>query len=374
MRKRSLLIILIPLFLFSRGCMDDDAWYEINDLQVEYDTLLRDEIRKQSGVFILNEGNFMYDNASLSYYLVDSMKNINNVFYRTNQVPLGDVAQSMTIMDSLGYIIMNNSSKIYVINIHNFNYEGKITGLTSPRYMHVINADKAYVTDLYAGAITIIDPLEFEILGYINTRNSASEFNQHSTEQMVQWGKYLFTNCWNFDNKLLVIDTETDCVTDSIEVPLQPNSMVMDRFDNLWVMCDGGYQGNPAGHEKPALVRINPERMEISERIDFGLDELPGKLTINGTRDTLYFLNRHAWRMPLQDEHDPEIFIESPYEGSISGGYYGIGIDPWSGEVYLADAIDQVQRGSVYRYKPDGTIIDTFQTEINPGYFCFKPE
>lgn len=374
MRKRNLLIILIPLFLFSRGCMDDDAWYEINDLQVAYDTLLRDEIRKQSGVFILNEGNFMYDNAALSYYLVDSMKNINNVFYRTNQVPLGDVAQSMTIMDSLGYIIMNNSSKIYVINIHNFKYEGKITGLTSPRYMHVVNEHKAYVTDLYAGAITIIDPLEFEILGYINTRNSASEFNQHSTEQMVQWGKYLFTNCWNYDNKLLVIDTETDLVTDSIEVPLQPNSMVMDRFDNLWVMCDGGFEGNPAGHENPALVRIDPERMEIHERFDFGLDELPGKLSINGTRDTLYFLNRHAWRIPLTARLKPEIFIESPYEGSISGGFYGLGIDPWSGEVYLADAIDQVQRGIVYRYKPDGTVIDTFQTEINPGYFCFKPE
>ncbi|MCA1747105.1 MAG: YncE family protein, partial [Bacteroidales bacterium] len=240
---RKLLIVLSPLLLLCNACMDDGAWYEMNDLELRYDTLLNGYVSRQSGLFVVNEGNFMYDNASLSYYMIDSMKLLNDVFYRTNDVPLGDVAQSMVIRDSLGYIVVNNSSKIYVINIHTFLYEGKITGLTSPRQMHFVGPEKAYVTDLYARAITVVNPQTTTITGYIDVSNPASRFNQHSTEQMVQHRNEVFVNCWSYDNKILVIDTERDEVTDSIEVPLQPNSMVLDRFERLWVLCDGGFEG-----------------------------------------------------------------------------------------------------------------------------------
>lgn len=371
--KLKWIILLTSFILLCGSCMDDDDWYGLNNLQVKYDTILNNNIQQQAGLFIINEGNFMYDNASLSYYLIDSMKLLNDVFYRTNGTPLGDVAQSMVIRDSLGYIVVNNSSKIYVINIHTFEYEGKITGLTSPRYMHFISDRKAYVTDLYAGAITIVDPLTRDITGYIDVKNPASEFNQHPTEQMVQYGKYVFTNCWSYDNKILVIDSETDRVVDSIGVPRQPNSLVIDRFKKIWVLCDGGFEGSPHGNEEPALVRIDAETLETEYTIRFGLNEHPSALTINGSGDTLYFLNRHAYRHMVLSENLPEICIESPYTTNVPGGYYGLGVDPWSGDIYVGDAIDQVQRGVIYRYRPDGTMVDTFKTGISPGFFCFKP-
>ncbi|MDT8431287.1 MAG: hypothetical protein RQ746_07125 [Bacteroidales bacterium] len=171
-----------------------------------------------------------------------------------------------------------------------------------------------------------------------------------------------------------MIDSETDQVTDSIKVPLQPNSMVADRFGKLWVLCDGGFEGNPAGHERPALVRINPNAMEIETTFEFGLDDQPTELKINGTGDTLYFLNRHLYRHIVTADTPPQKILESTYTKSTVGGFYGLGIDPYSGDIYLGDAIDQVQRGVVYRYKADITVIDTFRTGINPGFFCFRPE
>jgi hypothetical protein len=103
--------------------------------------------------------------------------------------------------------------------------------------------------------------------------------------------------------------------------------------------------------------------------VDYVLFE---RIRINGTGDTLYFLNRDVYRMSVLPDEVPTLFIESPYEGAVQGGFNGLGIDPWTSGVYVADAIDFVQRGVVYRYTPEGTVVDTFRTGINPGAFCFK--
>ncbi len=94
---------------------------------------------------------------------------------------------------------------------------------------------------------------------------------------------------------------------------------------------------------------------------------------INGGGDTLYFLNRHVYRHAVGSSSDPEIFIESPYMNGNIGGYYGLGIDPVRSEIYVADAIDNVQRGIVYRLRPNGEYLDTLKVGIIPGTFCFKP-
>jgi len=361
-------VYIIVLFLILSSCMDDDAWYNLN----EDSNLPGKELLKQAGLFIINEGNFMYDNASVSYYSIDSMKISNEVFYKVNKVPVGDVAQSMTIRDSLGYIVVNNSSKIYIINVNTFEYLGKITGLTSPRYIHLISAEKAYVSDLYASAIAIVNPVTMKVTGFIDVHNNTSAFQQHSTEQMIQIGKEVFTNCWSYDNKILVIDTESDRLVDSITVSIQPNSMVLDKDQKLWVLCDGGFDGNPYGYGKPALVRVDPETRSAETILEFAMEDNPHDLVINGTGDTLYYLNRHVYSMPVTAATSPRIKIESSYGQTLVGGYYALTVDPYYGDIYVADAIDQVQFGKVYRYSSGGQLLDILSVGINPGAFCFK--
>ncbi len=324
------------------------------------------------GVYILNEGNFMYGNSSLSFYDPQTKRVYNQIFQARNGAPLGDVAHSMCLWKDLGFIVVNNSGKIYVIDSRTAEFRSSISGLTSPRYVHVISDSKAYVTDLYARKITIFNPTTFRVTGEISVVNSKSAFSQHSTEQMVQFEKDVFVNCWSYDNKILVIDSETDQLTDSIEVFSQPNSMVIDRYKKLWVLSDGGFEGSPYGYENGGLLKIDPETREIERSFRFSKGESPRNLSINPTGDTLYFLNRHVWKMAVSERRLPENpFIISPYTNSY-GGFYSLGIDPLINEIYVGDAVDHRQNGVIRRYTTSGKLIDEFKAGISPGNFSFK--
>ncbi len=353
--KRHIQISLIGLWILisCHACM---KYGPANEVSFDFSN-------EKHGVFITNEGNFMYGNASLSYYRPEKKEIENEIFSKANGISLGDVAQSMNIYNGIGYIVVNNSGVIFIIDINTFKVKGYISGLTSPRYLHFLNDEKAYVTDLYASRITIFNPQTMEITGTINTPG------HRSTEQMVQFDKYLFTNCWAYDNKILIIDTEKDILVDSIEVGIQPVSISIDKYNKLWVLTDGGsYAGNPAGYTAPSLYRIDAATRKIEQEFTFNLGDAPSEITMNGTKDTLYFINKSIWRMNVTERQLPQSpFIK--YNGTI---YYGLAVDPFSSEIYVADAIDYVQPGIVYRFSPDAHPLDTLRTGITPGAFCFK--
>ena len=190
------------------------------------------------GLFITNEGNFQYGNATLSFYDTQTRKIDNEVFFRANDQKLGDVAQSMTMYGGLGWIVVNNSHVIFAIAPVTFKEVGRITNLTSPRYIHFLSDEKAYVTQIWDNRIFIVNPKRFEITGYIDCPGMTMETG--STEQMVQYGKYVYVNCWSYQNRLLKIDTETDKVVDELVVGIQPTSLVMDKYDKMWTITDGG--------------------------------------------------------------------------------------------------------------------------------------
>lgn len=326
------------------------------------------------GVYIVNEGNFMYGNSSLSFYNPQTGKVINHVFQARNSAPIGDVAQSMTIWNNLGFIVVNNSGKIYIIDTNTAEYKGSITGLSSPRYIHIIHPQKAYVTDLYARKITIFNPSTFEITGAIPVSNSDSEYSQHSTEKMIQYKNLIFTNCWSYDNKVLVIDSDTDQLVDSIEVFKQPNSLVIDKDNKIWVLTDGGFEGSPYGYERPGLIKIDAETREIERSFRFALGEHPLGLTLTSGKDSLLFINRHVFKMAVTERKLPEQpFIISSHT-EIYGGFYSLAIDPVNSDIYVGDALDHAQNGIVHRYNLSGKLIDEFKTGITPSDFAFKLE
>ena len=336
---------------------------------MEWDYALDEEFSIDSsgrGLFICNEGNFQYGNATLSYYNPETREVENEVFFRANAMKLGDVAQSMTMYNNRGWVVVNNSHIIFSIDLDTFKEVGRVTGLTSPRYIHFMSDQKAYVTQIWDNRIFIINPTRYEITGYIEVPNMTME--QGSTEQMVQKGKYLYVNCWSYQNRILKIDTDTDSIVSELEVGIQPTSLALDRNGKLWTVTDGGYEGSPYGYEAPALYRIDPESMTIEQEFKFRRGDAPSEIQINGSLDTIYWINDDIWAMSVEAERVPvRPFLDS--RGTI---YYGLTVDPTNGDVYIADAIDYTQQGKIYRYSSDAELIDEVYVGIIPGAFCWK--
>ncbi len=322
-----------------------------------------------NGVFIVNEGQFLSSNASISFYDPEADSVQNNIFYQSNQVPLGDVAHSMTLWEDEAYIVVNNSGKIYRTGLDDMKFRGKIAGLHSPRYTCLVSTGtgsaKAYVSDLYSGQILVIDPHEEIVIDTIDIKGAAGRL---SSEQMLIHQGKLYVACWSFSNQVLVIDISTDQITDSIEVGKQPNSMVLDKNADLWVLSDGGFSGSPFGQEKASLTRVNLENHKAERKKTW--DDIrvsPIDLCINTTGDSLYFIAEGVYKVSIEMEGTAE-----PLIGENGRQLYSLGIDPLDGTVYVGDAVDYQQDGWVYRYKSNGTMIDSFRVGLNPGYFCFS--
>lgn len=349
------LVSLLILTSCLTGCMKWDYGDELTDFDA-----------KGNGLFIICEGNFQYGNATLSYYNPENDVIQNEVFFRANGMRLGDVAQSMTIYDNKGWIVVNNSHVVFAIDSDSFIETGRIENLTSPRYIHFINEEKAYVTQIWDNRIFIVNPKTYSIAGYIEVPDMP--MGTGSTEQMVQYGKYVLCNCWSYQNRIIKIDTETDKIVDSVTVGLQPNSIALDNKNRLWTLTDGGYDGSPYGYEAPALYCIDADTFDIIKVFQFSLGDTASELQINKDADTLYWLNDDVWKMDIDAEYLPK----SPVISSIGTKYFGLTVSPATEDIYVADAIDYMQQGMIYRYSSNGEPISNFYTGVTPGAFCWK--
>jgi len=329
------------------------------------------------GVFITNEGNFTYGGASLSFYNPESKHIENELFYRANAMKLGDVAQSMVVRNGIGWVVVNNSHVVFAIDTETFREVGRITDLPSPRYIVFASDEKAYISQIDSDRIIVVNPKTFEITGEIICPMT-TEYRTGSTEQMVLLGDYLYVVCWSYQKRILKIDTRADKVVDYKDIGLQPKSIVADKNGKLWVVSDGGYEGNAIGYELAKLYRINPENLEVERVFELGLNgsgnatRSASRLKINDKGDMLYWIDGGVWRMAIDAAELPaEPFIK-PIEGATLSLYYALGVAPDTEEVYVGDALDYQQRSIIYRYSSEGELLDSFTTGVIAGDFCWK--
>ena len=310
-----------------------------------------------NGVFIVNEGNFMGGNGSLSFFSYDSMKIYNDLFYQVNGRPLGDVPNSILIYKDKIYVVVNNSGKIEVIDQSTLESKATINKLISPRQMEIVGENKAYVSSLYSDSVAIINLTDNSISGYINLRRSS--------ESIIITGDKAFISNRTEGNEIMVINTLNNQVIDSVEVGIEPESMVIDKDHKIWALCNGGW----ARQNFAELYVINSNTNDIEKKFVFPTKQAsPSSLKIDGLGQTIYYLDNGLRKMDIYSAALPLTPLIPE-----SGGYFNkIGINPSNSDIFITDAVDFTQQGYLLMYKHDGTFVFKQRADIIPASMCFQ--
>lgn len=335
---RLLVLLLLATSLLTPGCKDDEQPPEVN---------------VQGGeILIANEGNFGWGEGTLSLYNPDSKSVQNDVYSAKNKESMGNVLHSIASFSGQFFFVVNNSSKV-IITDTNFVKQGEITGLTSPRNIYRVGDDKAYVTDLYADAITIVDLKVLAVIGSIPC-------NGHSEEGVIRDGIFWFTAPET--SKIYGIDIATNVISDSIQVGWMPEGIVLDNKNVMWVLN----RGDESKDEKPKLTSVSEQGVDIvvNSRV---LDGAPVNLDYDEELDILYFINEGIWSQGTQvDFSKPILWMQA--DDKI---YYSLRVNPKNSEVYVSDIKDFVSKSTIYRYSSDATLLDDFSAGIITGDFFF---
>ncbi len=338
------LVIPVVVILFVLSCKKDKP--EESENQFSSNAV--------ASVLVGNEGNFQFGNASITKYSLEDSTVTENVFKEINGEAIGDVVQSMVTFGEKTFIVVNNSSKIEVVSKSTLKSTGTIYGLSSPRYILPVSSAKAYVTDLYSGTVSVVDLTTETVTKQIPV-------NGWTEELITLYGKVFVCN--KGGKMLYVIDAQTDLLEDSIQLSSGPSSVVQDKNANLWVLCEGDVNGVGA-----TLYQINPITLTILKVLKIPMNEGVGTLCVNPTNDTLYYLNKGVFQVPITSEAIPT----SSFIASGLSNYYGLAVDPATGNLFVSDAFDFIQKSKITIFDPAGEEKRFFYSGVNSGSFLFN--
>lgn len=305
---------------------------------------------------VINEGTFNWGNASLSSISTLHSTIENDVFQTANNRPLGDVFQSVFGYKEEIWLIVNNSQKIERVNAKTFASMGVINNLQSPRYALQVAENKVYVSDLYSNSIHIIQPNNGNITGEIACPGW--------TEGMVLVNNFAWV-CNVRRNKLYVIDSVTDQITDSVQVGDSPTSITKDKNGNIWVLCEGNL---PPNETAGSIYKINGEtRIEMTHFTLPSISAHPKRLQLNKTEDALFYLNSGVYQLNI----DATALASAPLIPQNGRLFYGLGIHPTDNSIWVSDAKDYIQNGKVFQYSTSGAELKNYSVGIIPSGFYF---
>lgn len=300
-------------------------------------------------VVIGNEGNFGSGNSSLSIYNKNSGEISNNIYQNLNQSLLGDVLHSINHINHQLFLVINNSGKIIVINDENFQYMYQIDNLSSPRKIIKINNSKFYITDLYSSSIYV----------YNTYQNSLAEIPVNGwCEDIIMQNEKVFV-CNVSNSQVYIINSNNNLIIDSISVGPNPVSVKEDSKGDIWVLS----QGNT--NENPSISIIDTENLEVLRTFNLESNQsYPSSLNIHNNQ--VYFINKHIYK--IQNLNDSTAQIVWPNNNNT---FYNLSIDPYLNDLYVTDAKDYVQSGTLLIIDSNGNLKNEVNTGIIPKSIIF---
>ncbi|MFU8861817.1 MAG: DUF5074 domain-containing protein [Cyclonatronaceae bacterium] len=317
------------------------------------------------GIYVINEGAFLQGNASVTRYDATSGSITQNAFFTKNGRPLGDVANSATIIGDYLYIVVNNSHTVEVVNVNDLASVARIeiddTNGGSPRQLLQINENRAFVTNLFDNTISVIDLAAntvtntFPVTGY--------------PEGMVLAGNKVFVALSGLGggNSVAVVDPVAMEVVNTIGVGDNPQVIRVHSSGNVWVLCTGDYgfdenfNFDPARETFGEIHIIDPVEETVSSIIETGGH--PTDMKFHEASETLYVLNSG---IQVVNTVTYEVGGDKLIDRFLNS--FSI-IDTDEPKLIGGIAPDFSSGGRAVMYSMDGIPADSFATGIGPRDF-----
>jgi len=356
-RKNILILLSSLMLIFSFSCTNTDD-------PVIDDPGFEKLFNPGEGFFILNEGAFGQANASVSYYHEDKDSMSQNVFENVNSAKIGDVLQSMKIHGAKAYIVVNNSALIKVVDVETFEEQASIEGFTSPRYIQIINDQKAYVSDLYANQLWVLDLTT-------NTISDSIELPGWTEEMLLVGNKVYVTSPTIYGNptskEVFVIDSETDELNETLSLKANPNNIILGPDGNIHIFCLGDPFSDPVIN--PSFYTIDPD--DHSKKTFFNMPGLPvaynSSLAFDNNR--IYILYGSLYFADLVQ--GGLSYSSIPLVDLAGRSFYGLSRNPKTSNIFISDAKDFNQKGGFLEYKTNGVYLKELETGIAPSKIVF---
>lgn len=344
---------------------------------------------------VLNEGRIGTNMGAISVLYRNGMVSP-DVFRVVNNRPLGDVAQSITMINGKYFVTLNNSKKIEIINPQTFKSEGTIlyTQAGLPRQIVPVSDTTAIVSDLLSNNVSGTDlpsqlvrirtvppygtPLEYIV---IRKWVEYMEVADHKLFGMTAKGLYVFDlDNINQEGSRMIEDVYNEETTKTCKI-------LKDKNGRLWALMNERDKGKLTA---VLLKCIDPETEKVltAYRLPFvGKDEAEegdvvgtvgyNRTDMDATKSLIYFSVR-TYKPGRPNDSQQSIYTLNTDDGTFGlhrhvpgvDMMYGCGVSP-QGEVYICDCLDySAQRGYIRHYKESGNI-ESYRVGVYPSQVYF---
>jgi YVTN family beta-propeller protein len=320
------------------------------------------QIDFSKGTYILNEGAFGSGNSSVTYVSEDGVRT-GNVFNAQNNSSLGDVATHMHIKDGMMFLVLNNSAQVTVLNLKTFTTTGVITGCDYPRQFLAVSDSQGVISNgSFAGQVLVVDLQTNDVTQTIDVGKGPEAM-------LVKDDKLYVTNSggWDLDSTVSVINLNTMTVEATIQVGHRPNAIETDEQGRIWVLCSGETfyddQWAVTGHSPASLVVVDNDivvaEYEILENGDHPLS------FAHSGEDQFYLVSGGLYSFDATDVVPSlQLIAEGPFNKVSAGPHYS--------QMWVTESPDYVSSNSVFLYNSAGEQIEEIEAGIAPVQVIVK--
>ncbi|MDD4971722.1 MAG: hypothetical protein PHT07_20030 [Paludibacter sp.] len=320
-----------------------------------------------TGVYVLNEGEYASNNASLTYYDFATQFASADLFLDKNNRGLGDTGQDMVKYGSKIYIAVYKSSIIEVIDAKSgistksIPMKNASGASSSPRSLTTANG-QVYIV-LYDGHVAQLDTVTLTI-------GRTIPVGSNPDASVIANNKLYVANTGGMaavmDSTVSVINLSTFTEEKKITVNMNPAGIKADSYGDVYVASNGNYGSIPgkfqrieAGTNKVTDINVPVRNFDI---------EGDNAYIYNFTYDANWQATNKT--IAVYDVKSEKLISENLVTTDIQKTPYCIDVDPVSKDIYLG-VTDYINNGKMYCFSQEGKLKFTFTTGINPSKLIF---